>query len=200
MNKASKNFKTEKIMTGSRRPTNIPPPSPERNNDNDSEEEEDFEEEEDLEIEERGDSENDDSAASGATTPLTREIRSYEERNQELSRRLREFEEERRHQNDIQEGWKNAVTFMEAKLSDLREKVEGVERDGATVMGRGVGFTAEDLETIANIEKEVEELRMLIRGNERYESGSDQQPEVNNGEGSNMETVDQTDDTQTNAN
>ena len=181
-------------MTGSRRPNNIPPPSPKLNNDNDSEEEED------IEREEQGNSENNDSEASGATTPLTREIRSYEERNRELSRRLREFEEERRHQNDIQEGWKNAVAFMEAKLSDLREKVEGVERDGATVVGRGVSFTAEDLETIANIEKEVEELRMLIRGNEQYRSGSDQQPEVNNGEGSNMETVDQTDDTQTNAN
>ena len=187
-------------MTGSRRPTNIPPPSPEQNNDNDSEEEEDFEEEEDLEREERGDSENDDSAASGATTPLTREIRSYEERNQELSRRLREFEEERRHQNDIQEGWKNAVTFMEAKLSCLREKIEGVERDGATMVGGSVNFTAEDLETIANIEKEVEDLRMLIRGNGQDESGSAQQPEVIDDEGSNMEAIDQTDDTQTNAN
>ena len=187
-------------MTGSLRPTDIPPPSPDHNNGNDSEEEEISEEEEDLEREESGGSGNDDSAASGATTPLTREIRSYEERNRELSRRLREFEEERCHQNDIQEGWKNAVTFMEAKLSDLREKVEGVERDGATVLGRDVGFTAQDLETIAGIEKEVEELRMLIRGNERYESGSDQQPEANNGEGSNLETANQTDDAQTNAN
>ena len=36
-------------MTGSRRPTNIPPQSPELNNDNDSEEEEDLEAEEDQE-------------------------------------------------------------------------------------------------------------------------------------------------------
>ena len=136
-------------MTGSRRPTNIPPPSPELNNDSDNEEEDDLEEEEDQEREEQGD---DDSDASGATTPLTREIRSYEERNQELSRSLRKFEEERRHQNDIQEVWKNAVTFMETKLSCLREKVEGVERDGATMVGGRVNFTAEDLETIANIE------------------------------------------------
>ena len=50
------------------------------------------------------------------------------------------------------------------------------------------------------IEKEVEELRMLISANERYESGSDQQPEANNGEGSNLETANQTDDAQTNAN
>ena len=174
-------------MTGSRRPTSIPPPSPELNNDSDSEEEEDLEAEEDQEREEQGD---DDSDASGATTPLTREIRSYEERNQELSRRLREFEEERRHQNDIQEGWKNAVIFMENQLSCLREKVEGVERDGATMVGERVNFTAEDLETIANIEKEVEDLRMLIRG-----SG-----QAINDEGSSMETIDQTDDTQTNAN
>ena len=113
---------------------------------------------------------------------------------------MREFEEERRHQNNIKEVWKNAVTFMEAKLRCLRERVEGVERDGATIVGENVGFTAEDLETISNIEKEVEDLRMLIRGNEQDESGSDQQPEVINGEGSNMETIDQTDDTQTNAN
>ena len=184
-------------MTGSRRPTNIPPPSPELNNDSDSGEEEDLEEEEDQEREEQGD---DDSDASGATTPLTREIRSYEERNQELSRRLREFEEERRHQNDIQEGWKNAVIFMENQLSCLREKVEGVERDGATMVGERVNFTAEDLETIANIEKEVEDLRMLIRGGGQDGSGLHQQPEAINGEGSSMETIDQTDDTQTNAN
>ena len=184
-------------MTWSRRPTNIPPPSPELNNDSDSEEEEDLEAEEDQENEEQGD---DDSDASGATTPLTREIRSYEERNQELSRRLREFEEERRHQNDIQEVWKNAVTFMETQLSCLREKVEGVERDGATMVGGSVNFTAEDLETIANIEKEVEDLRMLIRGSGQDGSGLHQQPEAINDEGSSMETIDQTDDTQTNAN
>ena len=187
-------------MTGSRRPTNIPPPSPEQNNDNDSEEEEDFEEDEDLEREERGNSESDDSAASGATTPLTREIRLYEERNEELSRRLREFEEERRHQNDVKEIWKNAVTFMEVKLRCLRERVEGVEIDGTAIEGENNDFTAEDLETIANIEKQLEDLRMLIRGNGQDKSGSAHQPEIISGEGSNMEAVDQTDDTQTNAN
>ena len=116
----------------------------------------------------------------------------YEERNQELERRLREFEEERRHQNDVKEIWKNAVTFMETKLSCLREKVEGVERDGATMVGGSVNFTAEDLETIANIEKEVENLRMLIRGGEQLEAIND--------EGSGVETIDQTNNTQTNAN
>ena len=41
---------------------------------------------------------------------------------------------------------------------------------------------------------------MLIRGNGQDESGSAQQLEAINGEGSNMEAIDQTDDTQTNAN
>ena len=112
---------------------------------------------------------------------------------------MREFEEERLHQIDIQEGWKNAVIFLESKLIDLRAKIEGVERDGATVLGRDVGFTAQDLETIAGIEKEVEQLRMLISANERYEAESEQRPEAN-GEGSNSEAANQTDDTRTNAN
>ena len=182
-------------MTGARRPTNILPPSPNR------EEEESAEEEE--EDSDEGGSEGSDgggSAASGTTTPLTREIRSYEERNRELARRLREFEEERLHQVDIQEGWKNAVIILESKLVDIRAKVEVVEKDGAAALGRDVGFTTQDLETIAGIEKEVEELRMLINANERYEAGSEQRPEANNGEGSNLETANQTDDTQTNAN
>ena len=185
-------------MTGARRPTDIPPPSP--NHDNNSDEEENAEEEEE-DLDEGGSegSDGDGSAASGATTPLTREIRSYEERNRELAGRLREFEEERLHQIDIQEGWKNAVIFLESKLIDLRAKIEGVERDGATVLGRDVGFTTQDLETIAGIEKEVEELRMLISANERYEAESEQRPEAN-GEGSNLETANQTDDTRTNAN
>ena len=176
-------------MTGARRPTNILPPSPNREEEESAEEEEDSDE----------DSDGGGSAASGTTTPLTREIRSYEERNRELAGRLREFEEERLHQIDIQEGWKNAVIFLESKLIDLRAKIEGVERDGAAVLGRDVGFTAQDLETIAGIEKEVEELRMLISANERYEAESEQRPEAN-GEGSNSETANQTDDTRTNAN
>ena len=84
-------------------------------------------------------------------------------------------------------------------MVDLRAKVEGVERDGATVLGRDVGFTAQDLETIAGIEKEVEELRMLISAGERYEAESEQRPETT-GEGSNFETANQTDDTLTNTN
>ena len=65
------------------------------------------------------------------------------------------------------------------------------------MLGRDVGFTTQDLETIGGIEREVEHLRMLISANERYE---DQRPEANDGEGSNLETTNQTDDAQTNAN
>ena len=124
----------------------------------------------------------------------------YEERNEELARRLREFEEERRHQNDVKEIWKNAVAFMEVKLRCLRQRVEGVKIDGTAIEGENIDFTAEDLETIANIEKQLEDLRMLIRGNGQNESGSAHQPEIMSGEGSNMEAVDQTDETQANTN
>ena len=96
---------------------------------------------------------------------------------------MREVEEERLHQIEIQEGWRNAVIVLESKLSDLRAMVEGVERNGATV-GRDVGFTAQDFETIDGIEREVEHLRMLISANERYEAEPDQRPEANDGEGS----------------
>ena len=172
-------------MTGTRRPTGIPPPSP--NHENNSDEGENSEEEEDLD-EEGGDGGG--SAASGATTPLTREIRSYEERNRELAERLREVEEDRLHQIEIQEGWRNAVVVLESKLSELRAMVEGVERNGAAVLGRDVGFAAQDLETIDAIEREVEHLRMLIAANERYEA----EPEANDDE------TNQTDDAQTNEN
>ena len=172
-------------MTGTRRPTGIPPPSP--NHENNSDEGEDSEEEEDLD--EEG-SDGGGSAASGATTPLTREIRSYEERNRELAERMREVEEDRLHQIEIQEGWRNAVVALEAKLNELRAMVEVVEGNGAAVLGRDVGFAAQDLETIDAIEREVEHLRMLIAANERYEA----EPEANDGE------TNQTDDAQTNEN
>ena len=182
-------------MTGARRPTDIPPPSP--NHDNNSDEEENAEEEEDLDEGGSEGGDGDGSAASGATTPLTREIRSYEERNRELARRLREFEEERLHQVDIQEGWKNAVITLESKLVEIRAKVEVVEKDGAAALGRDVGFTTEDLETIAGIEKEVEHLRALISANEGYEV--EQRPEVN-GEGYNLDATNQMADTRTDEN
>ena len=174
-------------MTGARRPTNILPPIPNHEEEESAEEEEDSDE----------DSDGGGSAASGTTTPLTREIRSYEERNRELARRLREFEEERLHQVDIQEGWKNAVITLEAKLVEIRAKVEVVEKDGAAALGRDVGFTTEDLETIAGIEKEVEHLQALINANEGYEV--EQRPEAN-GEGSNLDETNQMSDTRTDEN
>ena len=152
-------------MTGTLRPTGIPPPSP--NHENNSDEGEDSEEDEDLN---EGGSDGGGSASSGATTPLTREIRSYEERNRELAERMREVEEDRLHQIEIQEGWRNAVVALEAKLNELRAMVEVVEGNGAAVLGRDVGFAAQDLETIDAIEREVEHLRMLMAANERYEA------------------------------
>ena len=172
-------------MTGTRRPTGIPPPSP--NNENNSDEGEDSEEDEDLN---EGGSDGGGSASSGATTPLTREIRSYEERNRELAERMREVEEDRLHQIEIQEGWRNAVVALEAKLNELRAMVEVVEGNGAAVLGRDVGFAAHDLETIDAIEREVEHLRMLMAANEGYQA----EPEAGVGESN------QTDDAQTNAN
>ena len=123
-------------------------------------------------------------------TPLTREIRSYEERNRELAERMREVEEDRLHQIEIQEGWRNAVVALEAKLNELRAMVEVVEGNGAAVLGRDVGFAAQDLETIDAIEREVEHLRMLMAANEGYEA----EPEAS------VDESNQTDDAQTNEN
>ena len=172
-------------MTGTRRPTGIPPPSP--NRENDSDEGENSEEGEDMN---EGDSDGGGSASSGATTPLTREIRSFEERNRELAERIREVEEDRLHQVEIQEGWRSAVVALEAKLNELRAMVEVVEGNGAAVLGRDVGFAARDLETIDAIEREVEHLRMLMAANEGYQA----EPEAGVGESN------QTDDAQTNEN
>ena len=173
-------------MTGTRRPTGIPPPSPNRGNGSD-EEENSEEEGEDIN---EGDSDGSGSESSGATTPLTREIRSFEERNRELAERIREVEEDRLHQVEIQEGWRRAVVALEAKLSELRAVVEVVEGNGAAVLGRDVGFAAHDLETIDAIEREVEHLRMLMAANEGYQA----ELEAGVGESNQM------DDAQTNEN
>ena len=168
-------------MTGTRRPLGIPPPSPNRRNSSD-EEESSEEEGEDINEE--------DSDTSGSESSIDREIRSFEERNRELAERIREVEEDRLHQVEIQEGWRRAVVALEAKLSELRAVVEVVEGNGAAVLGRDVGFAAHDLETIDAIEREVDHLRMLMAANEGYQA----EPEAGVGE------PNQTDDAQTNEN
>ena len=168
-------------MTGTRRPTGIPPPSPNRGNGSDEEEN----------SEEEGEDINEgDSDASSSESSIDREIRSFEERNRELAERIREVEEDRLHQVEIQEGWRRAVVALEAKLSELRAVVEVVEGNGAALLGRDVGFAAHDLETIDAIEREVEHLRMLMAANEGYQA----EPEAGVGESN------QTDDAQTNEN
>ena len=168
-------------MTVTRRPTGIPPPSPNRGNGSDEEEN----------SEEEGEDINEgDSDTSGSESSIDREIRSFEERNRELAERIREVEEDRLHQVEIQEGWRRAVVALEAKLSELRAVVEVVEGNGAAVLGRDVGFAAHDLETIDAIEREVEHLRMLMAANEGYQA----EPEAGVGESN------QTDDAQTNEN
>ena len=173
-------------MTGTRRPTGIPPPSPNRGNGSD---EEDNSEEEGEDINE-GDSDGSGSESSGATTPLTREIRSFEERNRELAERIREVEEDRLHQVEIQEGWRRAVVALEAKLGELRAVVEVVQGNGAAVLGRDVGLADHDLETINAIEREVEHLQRLMAANEGYQA----EPEADADESNQM------DDAQTNEN
>ena len=168
-------------MTGTRRPLGIPPPSPNRRNSSD-EEESSEEEGEDINEE--------DSDTSGSESSIDREIRSFEERNRELAERIREVEEDRLHQVEIQEGWRRAVVALEAKLNELRAMVEVVEGNGAAVLGRDVGFAARDLETIDAIEREVEHLRMLMAANEGYEA----EPEAS------VDDSNQTDDAQTNEN
>ena len=140
-------------MTGARRPNNILPPIPNPEDEEGAEEEE--EEDSDGSSNEGG------SDASGTTTPLSREIRTYEERNRELARRLREFEQERLHQVNIQEGWKNAVITLEAKLVEMRAKVEVVEKEGAAALGRDVGFTLRILKRSLELRKKWNIFRLL---------------------------------------
>ena len=168
-------------MTGTRRPTGIPPPSPNRGNGSDEEEN----------SEEEGEDINEgDSDTSGSESSIDREIRSFEERNRELAERICEVEEDRLHQVEIQEGWRRAVVALEAKLSELRAMVEVVQGNGAAVLGRDVGFADHDLETINAIEREVEHLQRLMAANEGYQA----EPEVD------VDESNQMDDAQTNEN
>ena len=56
--------------------------------------------------------------------------------------------------------------------------------------------TAEDLETIATIEKQLEDLRVLIRANDQGGSGLVHPPEIVSGEGSGLEVAERADETQ----
>ena len=193
--------KTKTRMTKSRRPTNFPlPNNPGQEGDDEDEEElEGLEEEESGDSEEEIGSEDDDSTGSAPPSPLTREIMIYEERNEELERRLREYEAEKRRQDDLNEIWRNAVALMEIKLKCLRDKVEEVEmsRMNQTATEReSDDSTAEDLETIATIEKQLEDLRVLIRANDQGGSGLVHPPEIVSGEGSGLEVAERADETQ----
>ena len=182
-------------MTKSRRPANFPPPDNPRHVGEDEEELE-GEESEDSDDEEQIESENDNPAGSTPPTPLTREIMMYEERNEELERRLREFEAEKRKQDEFNEIWTKVVVLMEVKLKCLRDRVEEVEKSriNGTATEIEDDSTAEDLETIATIEKQLEDLRVLIRANEG--SGSVHPSEPVSGEGSSVEVVERVDETQ----
>ena len=114
-------------MTKSRRPANFPPLDDPRHVGEDEEELE-GEESGDGDDEEQIESENDDPAGSAPPSPLTREIMMYEERNEELERRLHEFEAEKRKQDELNKIWMNAVVLMEVKLKCLRDKVEEIEK------------------------------------------------------------------------
>ena len=186
-------------MTKSHRPTNFPLPNNPRHDDEDEEELEGLEEEESGDSEEEIGSEDDDSTGSAPASPLTREILIYEERNEDLERRLREYEAEKRRQDDLNEIWRNAVALMEVKLKCLRDKVEEVEmgRMNQTATEReSDDSAAEDLETIATIEKQLEDLRVLIRANDQGGSGLVHPSEIVSGEGSSVEVVERADETQ----
>ena len=193
--------KIKTIMTKSRRPTNSPLPNNpgQGGNDEDEEELEGLEEEESGDSEEEIGSEDDDSTGSAPPSPLTSEILLYEERNEDLERRLREYEAEKRRQDDLNEIWRNAVALMEVKLKSLRDKIGEVEmgRMNQTATEReSDDSAAEDLETIATIEKQLEDLRVLIRANDQGGSGLVHLSEIVSGEGSSVEVVERVDETQ----
>ena len=158
-------------MTGTRRPTGIPPPSPNRGNSSD-EEENSEEEGEDINEE--------DSDTSGSESSIDREIRSFEERNRELAERIREVEEDRLHHVEIQEGWRRAIVALEAKLCEMRAVVEVAQGGGAAV-----GFSDHDYETMNAIEKEVDYLQRLMAADEGYQVGYQAEPEID-ADGSNQ--------------
>ena len=152
-------------MTGTRRPLGFPPlPNPENNEggETDSEDEgENVNEEEDSGSESESDS------------SIDREIRSFEERNRELVERIREVEEDRIHQVEIQEGWRRAIVALEAKLCEMRAVVE-IAQGG----GPAAGFSDQDHETMNAIELEVQYLQRLMEADEGYQEGYQPEPEI----------------------
>ena len=153
-------------MTGTRRPLGIPPPSP--NHENNGDEETDSEDE-GGNINEEEDS----GSESGSDSSIDREIRSFEERNRELVERIREVEEDRIHQVEIQEGWRRAIVALEAKLCEMRAVVETAQGGGPAA-----GFSDQDHETMNAIELEVQYLQRLMEADEGYQEGYQPEPEI----------------------
>ena len=153
-------------MTGTRRPLGFPPLSPNPEN-NEGEETDSEDEGENVNEEEDSGSE------SESDSSIDREIRSFEERNRELVERIREVEEDRIHQVEIQEGWRRAIVALEAKLCEMRAVVE-IAQGG----GPAAGFSDQDHETMNAIELEVQYLQRLMEADEGYQEGYQPEPEI----------------------
>ena len=153
-------------MTGTRRPLGFPPPSPNQENNDDGETDSEDEGENINEEEDSG-------SESGSDSSIDREIRSFEERNRELVERIREVEEDRIHQVEIQEGWRRAIVALEAKLCEMRAVVEAAQGGGPAA-----GFSDQDHETMNAIEREVQYLQRLMEADEGYQEGYQAEPEI----------------------
>ena len=153
-------------MTGTRRPLGFPPPSPNPENNDDGETDSENEGENINEEEDSG-------SESGSDSSIDREIRSFEERNRELVERIREVEEDRIHQVEIQEGWRRAIVALEAKLCEMRAVVE-IAQGG----GPAAGFSDQDHETLNAMELEVQYLQRLMEADEGYQVGYQPEPEI----------------------
>ena len=153
-------------MTGTRRPLGFPPlnPNPENNEGGETDSED-----EDENVNEEEDS----GSESESDSSIDREIRSFEERNRELVERIREVEEDRIHQVEIQEGWRRAIVALEAKLCEMRAVVE-IAQGG----GPAAGFSDQDHETMNAIELEVQYLQRLMEADEGYQEGYQPEPEI----------------------
>ena len=153
-------------MTGTRRPLGFPPlsPNPENNEGGETDSED-----EDENVNEEEDS----GSESESDSSIDREIRSFEERNRELVERIREVEEDRIHQVEIQEGWRRAIVALEAKLCEMRAVVEIAQGGGPAAR-----FSDQDHETMNAIELEVQYLQRLMEADEGYQEGYQPEPEI----------------------